>query len=127
MRPFLPPPARVLVPALAVAAAALLTSFSRARAGTDPSPGPGLKAFREEVRPLLTAKCLACHGGDRKRGGLDLRRRAGALAGGDSGPAVVPGAAGQSLLYRKLAGRELPPPKRSTPSSPTARPAPTSG
>ena len=43
---------------------------------------------------VLKARCLPCHGDDAKKlsGGLDLRTRESALAGGDSGePAVVPG------------------------------------
>jgi hypothetical protein len=69
----------------------------------------GLAVFREQVRPVLTGKCLTCHGADRQRAGLDLRRRAAALAGGESGPAVVPGKPADSLLYKKLADREMPP------------------
>src|SRR5260370_9648 len=87
-------------------AALLFASSSPARSE---APDAGRAAFREQVRPLLTTKCLACHGGDKTRGGLDLRRRTGALAGGDSGPALKPGKAADSLLYRKLAGREMPP------------------
>src|SRR5262245_32094188 len=80
------------------------------RVGADTAKSDeGLRVFREQVRPVLMGKCLACHGGDRKRGGLDLKRRTRALAGGDSGPAVVPGSAQRSLLYRKLADREMPP------------------
>jgi cytochrome c553 len=69
----------------------------------------GLVVFRQQIQPLLTTKCLLCHGADKKRGGLDLRQRATALAGGDNGPALVPGKSADSLLYRKLAEREMPP------------------
>ena len=92
-----------LIPMLAV----LYFPSPCAHAGEKPDVGRAL--FREQVRPLLTAKCLACHGGDKTRSGLDLRRRAGALAGGESGPALKPGRAANSLLYQKLAAREMPP------------------
>jgi mono/diheme cytochrome c family protein len=56
---------------------------------------------------LLGASCLACHGADAK-GGLDLRTRASALKGGTRGPAVVPGRAAESLLYKVVAGHAQP-------------------
>src|SRR5262249_1711006 len=68
-----------------------------------------LALFRQQIQPLLTTKCLLCHGADKKRGGLDLRQRATALSGGDNGPALVPGKSAESLLARKLAEREMPP------------------
>src|SRR5207253_148219 len=61
------------------------------------------------VRPILTGKCLACHGPDKKKGKLDLTRRSKAMAGGASGPALVAGKASGSLLYQKLAAGEMPP------------------
>lgn len=69
----------------------------------------------DRVRTVLTGKCLSCHGGQKQKGGLDLSRRDRALAGGESGPAVVPGKPSESLLYRKLAAGEMPP---SNPLSP---------
>ncbi len=62
----------------------------------------GEQLFSERIKPLLKSRCLACHGDDPKklRGGLDLRSRATALQGGDSGkPALVPGKPEDSLLY----------------------------
>jgi hypothetical protein len=45
--------------------------------------------FETQVRPLLQAQCLRCHGGAKKvRGGLRLTSREALLKGGDSGPAV---------------------------------------
>src|SRR5205807_1218714 len=49
-------------------------------------------------------RCLGCHNTAKKRGGLDLSTRATALRGGDSGPALVPGAAGKSLLIQAVSG-----------------------
>ncbi len=45
--------------------------------------------FEKEVLPILKANCFKCHGEGKKRGGLDLTRRAGVLEGGDLGPAVA--------------------------------------
>src|SRR5262245_19405610 len=53
------------------------------------------------VRGLLAAKCLACHGNDAKdlKGDFDLRTRASAIKGGESGAAaIVPGEPDKSPL-----------------------------
>jgi hypothetical protein len=59
--------------------------------------------FVREIRPVLETQCLKCHGsGQVKRSGLDLSTRESVLRGGDSGPAVVPGDAKASLLYKRI-------------------------
>src|SRR5262245_39078652 len=73
-----------------------------ARAGPPQTPAPPFNRTAE-VRVLLQQRCLECHGGKKTRGGLDLATREGLLAGGDSGPAVVPGDAKKSLLHRLVA------------------------
>lgn len=66
--------------------------------------------FEENVRPVLKAHCFHCHGeSDELAGGLDLRLRRLIAAGGDSGPAVVPGRPEESLLLRRLRAGEMPP------------------
>jgi hypothetical protein len=49
------------------------------------------------VGPILEARCVACHGGT---AGLYLDTYEGALAGGNFGPAIVPGDADASLLIQ---------------------------
>jgi mono/diheme cytochrome c family protein len=75
-----------------------------ARAGDD---------FAAKVRPVLAAHCVSCHGPDKQRGGLRLDTEAGAMTGGDSGPAVVAGKPAESLLLKLAAGddpdRVMPP------------------
>jgi hypothetical protein len=71
--------------------------------------GEGTTVFRENVQPILTGKCLACHGSDKKKGKLDLTRRATVLVGGQSGPAIVPGKPADSLLLQRLSTGEMPP------------------
>src|SRR5207237_6448766 len=58
--------------------------------------------FVEQVRPVLTNQCLNCHGGKFKKSGLDLSTREGLVRGGDTGPAIVPGKAKESLLYKLI-------------------------
>jgi hypothetical protein len=73
----------------------------------------------ESVVPLLKQRCAGCHGDDNKkvRAGLDLRTRAAALRGGDSGePALVPGDPARSGIYRALTSTDpqrVMPPKES--------------
>ncbi|WP_165250986.1 PSD1 and planctomycete cytochrome C domain-containing protein [Paludisphaera soli] len=71
-----------------------------------------VEAFEKEVRPLLVEKCQSCHGPDKQKGGLRVDSRATLLEGGDTGPAVVPGNPGESLLIeavRREGGLEMPP------------------
>jgi mono/diheme cytochrome c family protein len=68
----------------------------------------------EAARTVLAKNCLACHG-QLQTSGLDLRDPAAIRKGGKRGPAVVPGDADQSLLYRAVAHRgdlRMPPGKR---------------
>src|SRR5207248_6364483 len=59
--------------------------------------------FKQSVRPVLTGRCLRCHGGKSTEAEFDLHSRESLLRGGTSGPAVVPGKAKDSLLYKLVA------------------------
>ncbi len=61
-----------------------------------------LEFFEARVRPILAEKCLKCHGQQKQSSGLRLDSRAAILKGGDSGPAVVPGKPGESLLVQAV-------------------------
>ena len=61
--------------------------------------------FATQVHPILAARCAPCHSGEKPAAGLSLRSRAQAMAGGVSGPALVPGQSGASLLIRKVMGQ----------------------
>ena len=66
--------------------------------------------FEKDIRPILKAHCFQCHGESGVReGALDVRLRRGLVAGGDSGPAVQPGAPQESLLLERVASGEMPP------------------
>lgn len=75
-----------------------------------------LEFFEKRIRPVLVEHCYQCHAADARnvRGGLLLDSRAGTLAGGDSGPAVVPGEPEESLLLSALRHEsfEMPPEKK---------------
>ena len=70
--------------------------------------------FSHQVAPILQKNCFACHGPLRQRGGLRLDSRPAMLVGGDSGAAMVPGSAADSLLFQAVLrkdGLEMPPPR----------------
>ena len=79
----------------------LIAALSTAAATAQTEPND---FFESKVRPLLVAKCLACHG-DSARAGLRLDSRAAVLKGGKSGPAIVPGQPEKSLLIQAVAHR----------------------
>jgi len=60
--------------------------------------------FTNDIRPIMERSCWNCHGDALQLSGLDLTSRENALKGGDRGPAIVPGRAEDSRLYRAVAG-----------------------
>ena len=71
-----------------------------------------VKFYIDKVQPILLNNCYACHGpGSSIKGNLYLGNRKDILQGGDSGPAVIPGNANDSLLLQAMNfdGFEMPP------------------
>jgi len=61
--------------------------------------------FVRRIQPLLSEKCLACHGNDESdiQGGLDMRSLSTMLQGGDHGkPVVVAGKPDESPIYQAI-------------------------
>ena len=58
--------------------------------------------FARDVEPVLKRTCVTCHSETLPQAGLALTTRAGALKGGASGPAIVPGDPGTSLLVKRI-------------------------
>ena len=58
--------------------------------------------FETKIRPVLAQHCYRCHGPTKEWNGLRLDSRERMLKGGDLGPAVVPGAPGESLILAAL-------------------------
>lgn len=71
---------------------------------TPPQAG-GRLTYDDTIGPLLKARCSACHGENAIQG-LDLSTYQGVLAGGSSGPAIVPGEPEASLLVQKQNGEQ---------------------
>ena len=65
--------------------------------------------FEVDILPILEANCFSCHGTASPQANLDLRSLSSILKGGKSGPAIVVGSAGKSLLMEKVASKTMPP------------------
>src|SRR5215210_532773 len=61
-----------------------------------------LQFFENKIRPILVDNCYKCHsqGAEKIKGGLLLDTRDGALKGGNTGPAVIPGNVEKSLIIQ---------------------------
>jgi mono/diheme cytochrome c family protein len=62
--------------------------------------------YARAVKPILTKHCWACHGPAKQKSGLRLDTAAGAIRGGNSGPAVVPGDGRASRLIQAVTGAD---------------------
>lgn len=87
-------------------AAWVATALAAAAWGQEAGP----LEFERDIRPIFRAYCFDCHGAtEKKEGGLDLRLVRFLMAGGDSGPALVPGQPDESHLLARLRAGEMPP------------------
>ncbi len=87
-----------------------------------PAPSGGitpdqLEFFEKKIRPVLVEHCYDCHSEERgkNKGELTLDTRDGIRAGGDRGPAVVPGKPDESILIsaiRQVGQLRMPPDSR---------------
>lgn len=58
--------------------------------------------YLDIVEPILQARCVACHNGEKSKGKLNLSQLDTLLKGGQSGPAVVAGDLQKSELYQRI-------------------------
>src|SRR5262245_876272 len=58
--------------------------------------------FNRDIRPILAARCLKCHGEKKQSGGLRLDEQAYAMRGGQGGPVIIAGQATESRLYQRI-------------------------
>lgn len=100
----MPKPCAAKVTLLTVAALSLVNPASR---GEEVD-------FGRDVRPIFESKCMRCHGPQKQRGGFRLDRKSDAMRGGEEyAPAIAPGKADSSPLYKLVAGgidgKKMPP------------------
>ncbi|MSR56978.1 MAG: DUF1553 domain-containing protein [Planctomycetaceae bacterium] len=60
--------------------------------------------YVQDVKPILSRRCYACHGALKQKNGLRLDTAALAQQGGEGGPALVPEKSSESLLIDALTG-----------------------
>jgi mono/diheme cytochrome c family protein len=90
------------------------TTPATATAAASAGPSASAVDFAHDIQPLLERSCLACHSGQRPKGGFQVTDRASLLRGGNRGePAVVAGKPGASPLLRLVQDQvedlEMPP------------------
>ncbi len=106
MKPQFAPSYRLRIHAL------LVSVFYACASASSVAQDTGDEFFEQRVRPILVERCYKCHSGTKTNGGLSLETRSGWQNGGESGPAIVPGKPGESLLVEAIRyeSLEMPPP-----------------
>ena len=85
------------------AAALLVCGVLSAQQGPGDGFSPSdIRFFENEVRPILSAQCAACHNDKLRTSGLSLANREGILTGGNRGEAATPGSPDDSLLVHAI-------------------------
>jgi mono/diheme cytochrome c family protein len=62
--------------------------------------------YQAQIKPVLQARCYACHGVLKQKGGLRLDTAASAIKGGKEGPAISPGDIDESPLVDRITAAE---------------------
>lgn len=63
---------------------------------------PEKPSYAKDIKPLVDRSCVKCHGPEKRKGGLRLDKKRFAMKGGETGPAIVPGDAAESLLIKYI-------------------------
>ncbi len=64
--------------------------------------------FARDIRPILAARCYACHGSEVQQNGLRLDSLAAILKGSENGSVVTPGDSEKSPIVRRILGLDRP-------------------
>lgn len=86
----------------------VITFLSFDTCHSDETPKMGPLVFESAILPILQARCLSCHQGEKAKAGLDLSRKGGIVLGGKSGPAIRISAAESSLLFDVVSSGKMP-------------------
>src|SRR3989442_958063 len=81
-----------------------LARITQEQAKTLPPAAAHPISFSKEIKPIIEASCIKCHGRGRDKGGFQMDTRETFMKGGDSGPAVVIGKSAESHLIELVAG-----------------------
>jgi Protein of unknown function (DUF1553)/Protein of unknown function (DUF1549)/Planctomycete cytochrome C len=98
--------AKTILLLLTASACFSLAPFGALKHGARPAlaslQNPPQVSFNRDIRPILAARCLKCHGEKKQSGGLRLDAQAHARRGGQGGPVIVAGKATESRLYQRV-------------------------
>ncbi len=95
-------------PSLAVAISVAGVVGGTPGASTEPPSATVVPAFQRDIAPILTARCVSCHGPEEQESFLRLDSHAEVLKGGLTGSVIVPGDGARSLLVQHLTGEARP-------------------
>jgi hypothetical protein len=73
------------------------------------SDGESTISFARDIKGIMARYCFECHGVEHQEAELDLRTVESILAGGESGPAIVPGKPDESILFKMIHDEQMPP------------------
>jgi len=82
------------------------TTESRELSHNDEETAEATVDYVRDIRPLFERHCIECHGPKHQRSGLRLDFKKGALRGGDSGAALIPGDTEQSPLLEWITAQD---------------------
>src|SRR5437762_526865 len=104
---------------LGIVTAAILVARCAA-ISAEPTDGPSpeqIQFFESKIRPILAENCHRCHGEKKQNGKLRLDSAVALFAGGESGPAIIPGEPEKSRLIEAInyGSLEMPPDARLKP------------
>jgi mono/diheme cytochrome c family protein len=69
-----------------------------------PPPANRAVDFGRDIKPILEASCVKCHGRGRDKGDFNLDSLENLMKGGESGAAIVPGKSTESVFIELVAG-----------------------
>ncbi|HEY2250763.1 MAG TPA: DUF1549 domain-containing protein, partial [Planctomycetaceae bacterium] len=73
--------------------------------------------FHDKVAPIFERHCVACHQGEKPKGGLSLTTAGRLKKGGESGVVIEPGKPDESLLVELISGEKPAMPQKARPLS----------
>jgi hypothetical protein len=92
----------VLLAGLALGAGPASAPAGKSPAKSTPAGDTTDAMWAHHVQGVLNNRCVKCHGGERVKGGLDLRNQQALFAGGTDGSVIIPGKPAESPLYQRL-------------------------
>jgi hypothetical protein len=79
------------------------TAESAPQPGTIPPPAEKANVtYNVDIKPILEASCVECHGEEKQKGELRLDSKEATIKGGEEGPIFEVGKSGESILITTI-------------------------